>query len=362
MNITWTTPPCPYYGKCGGCQLQHLPTPEYEAHKIAVAQQALDHFQITTPLEPLTRLNPGDRRRVSFKVYKNEIGFYAQGSHRLVPIKACLLLTPALNQLLEKFTSLLKTAPGFPPKFSVTALEAANGIDLLLEDVDLKQLGFEALQAFSQLPVLRLRTKFKNRIEIIFEKEKPFLIYGGHKVPISAGDFCQVSEKTDRLFEDIVTACAPDSIRGHCHSRAGGNDNIRQADLFAGRGTLALPLLKQGQVDAFEMEEGAVETLSTFPVNALKRQLFKDPLSAEECSHYNRIVINPPREGAIHQVRQLAQSTCRTVLYISCNPKTFARDAHTLIKGGYHLEKILPFDQFIWSNHLELIGMFEKNE
>jgi 23S rRNA (uracil1939-C5)-methyltransferase len=71
-------------------------------------------------------------------------------------------------------------------------------------------------------------------------------------------------------------------------------------------------------------------------------------------------VIDPPRAGADSQVKQLAESLVPTVIYISCNPETFARDAKTLENGGYSLQAAYPIDQFLWSAHLEVVGVFKK--
>lgn len=369
--FNWNTPPCPFYGTCGGCQLQHLATQEYEQHKLSHVQAKLDQFGITTSMDPLVRLDPGQRRRVSFKVERAKVGFYAAKSHRLVSIDHCLLLTPKLNNLLSLLPQIFKSCPELPTKFTLTALDAANGIDLLLDGVDLLSFGYETQQGLADTladkNIIRVRTKFKSRFELVGEKERPYLIYGDHKVPVSAGDFCQVSDETDKFFATVLDDCSPHLLRGpslpiqqSCSSpRPRGT--LRQADLFCGRGTLSLPMLKTGSVDAYEMEQGAIDTLKAFPINAIKRQLFKNPLTAEECGQYDRIVMNPPRDGAVHQTRELAKSTAQELIYISCNPATFARDASILIKDGYNLNKMIPFDQFIWSNHLELVGIFERS-
>jgi 23S rRNA (uracil1939-C5)-methyltransferase len=72
------------------------------------------------------------------------------------------------------------------------------------------------------------------------------------------------------------------------------------------------------------------------------------------------VVLDPPRAGASSQAGLLAQSPVPVVVYVSCNPQSFARDARNLIEGGYHLESVVPVDQFLWSPHLELVGVFRR--
>jgi len=71
-------------------------------------------------------------------------------------------------------------------------------------------------------------------------------------------------------------------------------------------------------------------------------------------------VFDPPRIGAINQATELANSTIATIVAVSCNPATFARDAARLIAGGLHLERIVPVDQFVWTPHLELAATFRR--
>ncbi len=92
------------------------------------------------------------------------------------------------------------------------------------------------------------------------------------------------------------------------------------------------------------------------------RDLFADPLSAEELSHFDGIVINPPRNGALPQVKAIAESGVRKVVMVSCDPATFKRDAKVLLEAGYALTLAVPIDQFYWSRHLELVAVFERKE
>jgi 23S rRNA (uracil1939-C5)-methyltransferase len=82
---------------------------------------------------------------------------------------------------------------------------------------------------------------------------------------------------------------------------------------------------------------------------------------AAELARVEAVVIDPPRAGAAEQHRELARSNMARVAGVSCNPASFARDARILIDAGFTLTRVLPVDQFLWSPHVELVGVFERN-
>ena len=81
---------------------------------------------------------------------------------------------------------------------------------------------------------------------------------------------------------------------------------------------------------------------------------------AEDMKGFDAIVFDPPRAGAPEQAAELARSAVSRVIGVSCNPATFGRDARVLIDAGFRLERLLPVDQFLWSPHIELVGVFER--
>ena len=92
----------------------------------------------------------------------------------------------------------------------------------------------------------------------------------------------------------------------------------------------------------------------------MARDLFRSPLMAAELKRFDAVVFDPPRQGAQAQARELARSKIATVVAVSCNPTTFARDARILIDGGYRLTRVTPVDQFLYSAHVELVARFER--
>ena len=141
-------------------------------------------------------------------------------------------------------------------------------------------------------------------------------------------------------------------------------DAPRLADLFAGVGALSLG--RPGKVALFESDKPAVAAAEAAArrlggrVTVERRDLFRNPLTAAELDGFDAVLLDPPRAGAAAQSAELARSKVPRVVYASCDPGSFARDARTLQDGGYRLEKLLPIDQFLWSAHVELIALFAR--
>jgi 23S rRNA (uracil1939-C5)-methyltransferase len=130
-------------------------------------------------------------------------------------------------------------------------------------------------------------------------------------------------------------------------------------DLFAGLGTFALAL--PGEVTAAEAARDAVLALmAKRRVAAVHRDLYRRPFTSAELEAHDAIVLDPPRSGALEQVKQMAGTAVPRIAYVSCNPATFARDAELLVSGGYRLDWVRPVGQFRWSTHVELAGAFSR--
>jgi 23S rRNA (uracil1939-C5)-methyltransferase len=90
------------------------------------------------------------------------------------------------------------------------------------------------------------------------------------------------------------------------------------------------------------------------------RDLNRRPLLADELDTFDAVVFDPPRDGAATQAAEIARSKVRKVVGVSCNPATFARDARILVDAGLKLVRVTPIDQFLWSTHLEAVGVFQR--
>jgi 23S rRNA (uracil1939-C5)-methyltransferase len=141
----------------------------------------------------------------------------------------------------------------------------------------------------------------------------------------------------------------------------------RVVDLFCGVGTFALRFAETAQTLAIDDDADAIAALKQAagatglkPVDARTRDLFRSPLTAGEIVPCKVVVLDPPRQGAEAQARELVLSGATRIVYVSCNPATFARDAQILVSGGFKLDRVSPIDQFRYSAHVELVGIFNR--
>ena len=131
------------------------------------------------------------------------------------------------------------------------------------------------------------------------------------------------------------------------------------ADLFAGLGAFALATRAAYAAEA--SRDVAAALRSAAPAMTVEhRDLYRRPLDRTELQAFDAVVLDPPRAGAAQQVAELATSAVARIAYVSCNPSTFARDAKTLVDGGYGLSRVRPVGQFRWSTHVELAACFAR--
>ncbi len=360
---TRVTPPCPHFMDCGGCTLQHLGDDAYGAFKKAIVEKALAHRGLgDVAVADLVTFGQHVRRRATFSAVNRKngavLGYHERATHRIVDIESCLLIVPEIDALITPLRALLANilSVGAKARASMTASE--SGIDLLIEaEMPLNLKVREALAAFAnENGIARLSWSDGRNTELIAMVNEPVIILGGVPVTLPVGAFIQASSESEEALVGFAVA----GIMGA----------TKVADLFSGCGTFALSLASAGaDVDAFEGDSAMVEMCraasrreaNTRLVHSTVRDLFRDPVSRDELKKYDAVVLDPPRAGARAQVAELVSSSVPTIVMISCNPASFARDARELVNGGYELELVQPFDQFLWSAHTELAATFRKH-
>ncbi|MCH7796215.1 MAG: hypothetical protein IH900_13905, partial [Proteobacteria bacterium] len=128
------------------------------------------------------------------------------------------------------------------------------------------------------------------------------------------------------------------------------------------------PLAGRARVHAVERDEAAMAALWSGArkadlagrITVETRDLARAPVTAEELAGGDCVVFDPPRAGAREQAAEIARSSVPAAIAVSCNPNTFARDARTLVDGGFTLVEVSPIDQFPWTGHLELVASFRR--
>jgi len=345
-------PECKYFERCGGCMLQHMDRETYNDYKLGLIKKFLPS---TTKINPLITIPKGNRRRINLQALKKDdrllLGLHRFHSHQIIDIDSCPAVMSPLSDIFIPLKEVLIELLEHKQKAEIFLTHATNGVDMLLETKSFEVTPEQerALIDFAQSNnIIRLQFSSPKKDQIIFEREKPYILLGDKKVATDAKCFMQASFASDKILADLVEQYLP-------------HEKGALVDLFCGRGTFSLPLSKRFNVDGFESDSGAIEALkdaSDGAVTLYKRDLFKNPLSKTELLPYRFVVINPPRAGALEQIKTLARSKCEKIIYISCNPESFARDATILEKGGYKLQEATPIDQFYWSSHLEVVGVF----
>lgn len=351
------TAPCRHFGLCGGCALQHLDVTAYRALKTRQVTGALDRAGIICEVEPETIFIPhATRRRANFAAIAGKngtvIGFHERKSATIRNVPDCLLITEDVRAVMEGFRPFVAAIAGHGRKIDILIQCADDAREIALTGHIAP--GWEAQQALSDalrvldLSRISIRSRDYEQYEILLEAKGFYKRFDSLVVNLAPGAFLQPSAEGERALSDCV-------IRG-------AGDARRIADLFCGNGTFTGPMLgRDCDVLAVDSAEDAIATLRSAGVQARVRNLFKDPLSAEEMKDRDCVILDPPRAGAQMQVEQIAWSVVPRAVYVSCNPQSFASDAAILIReGGFKLSALTIVDQFIWSPHTEVVGVFER--
>jgi 23S rRNA (uracil1939-C5)-methyltransferase len=352
-------PICRHFGKCGGCQLQHVA-------EVALADFVRDRVAgalagqevACGEVRPALLSPPQSRRRAALTAFKSgrqvALGFNAAQSNQIVDMRECPLLIPELFALIGPIRALLGTiAPQRRPvKVKLQMLD--QGAEVVLEGVRAEGLDAAmALQDFAGAHSLaRLAIDQGDGLETIWQPEPPTVRFGDIAVEVPPFAFLQATAAGQAALVDAA--------------REAIGDAPAVADLFAGAGTFALSVQAGRKVYAAEGARDAILALTGAANRARAlvatehRDLFRRPLVPAELDRFGAVILDPPRAGAEEQVKQLAASAVPAIAYVSCNPASFARDAKLLVAGGYRLDWVQAVGQFRWSTHVELAGRLSR--
>jgi 23S rRNA (uracil1939-C5)-methyltransferase len=351
--------PCPLFGRCGGCSLQHVSPPALTEWKRERLVTALTRVEFDSRLiAPLVSIPPGTRRRAAFAFTRLArglvIGFNERASHHIIEIDPCLILVPQLLALLDPLRVILGEILQTGATGDAIATLTDSGIDLVIQaDTDLDLFARETLASFADAQDLaRLSWQRGEMIEPVAHRRPAQVTMGGVSVDIPPGSFLQPSREGEAALVSLILEHLP--------------EKGAMLDLYAGSGSFTFPLAKGRAVTAVEGDAAAIGALGAaarrvgLPVTALHRDLARQPLLAHELKPFAGLVFDPPRAGAAAQAEQIAKGGPPVVVAVSCNPATLARDAALLADGGYKLVTATPVDQFPWSAHLEAVAVFKR--
>lgn len=348
-------PACPYFGACGGCALQHMERSAYLAWKREQVAAALKARGLAPEIEEVRPVLLGSRRRATLALGRGKdgavLGYRRARSHDLIDVSVCPVLIPRISNSLTRLKQALAPLLGGKREARVTLTETESGLDILLEGIRPRP---ASLAAFAGLAGTLGVARLSAGEESIALGGTPEVDLSGVNVKLPPGAFLQASREAEADLVKLVLE--------------GMEGAKRIADLFAGLGTFTFALARTSAVDAYEAEEAALAALAEAarrtpklkPVRTLDRDLFRSPLSAKELDPYDAVVFDPPRAGAAAQAEALAKSRVPTVVAVSCNPGTLARDLHILVEGGYRITRVVPVDQFLFSPHIEVVARLER--
>ncbi|WP_269716415.1 class I SAM-dependent RNA methyltransferase [Caulobacter sp. NIBR2454] len=355
------SPPCVHFGECGGCALQHWDNAPYLEWKREQVRIQLGRERIETEILPTFASPPASRRRLALHARKGKggarIGFKARRSWDLVEIGECPISDP---RLVAAFPALRKLAAPFlehpksAPTLHVTL--TATGLDIDVTGVERKSGGLSADARLRAAEAAQEGNFARVTMagEAIYGIRQAVVRLGPATVALPSGAFLQAVPAAEKAMIDF----AVESSQGAS----------RIADLYCGVGTFTFRLAEIGAVHAADVTEGAIRALNAAigtapglkPIKAEARDLARRPVLSTELAKTDVVVIDPPRAGALEQTAEIAKSKVARVVSVSCNPATFARDARALVDAGFTLEKVMPVDQFLWSPHIELVGVFSR--
>ncbi len=349
-------PICPLFGSCGGCVTQHVGPVLYAEWKRNIVVQALERARIMTDVLPLVDGHGAGRRRVTLHGRRREgdavAGFMRAKSHDLIEVTACPILSPSLARAPGVALALTRALAASAKPLTILITATTGGLDVDVRGngppSDKQRLGLTQLA--NQLDLARLSIHG----DTIVAHREAMQVMGKAKVNVPPGGFLQPTVEG----EDTLARLSVEAVAGA----------RRVADLFAGSGPFALRLAEQAEVHAVESEATSLAALdkAARAVPGLRRitieprDLFRRPLLDMELKAFDAVVLDPPRAGAEAQAAQLAKSVVPVIAYVSCDVGSFVRDAATLLQGGYKLERVTPVDQFRYSAHVELVGVFTK--
>lgn len=349
-------PPCGHFKSCGGCSLQHASDLFVADWKREIVEKALFAQGLETKADEIITSPAQSRRRAVFSARRTKggalIGFHAPGSEAITAIPDCRLLHPDIIAAFPILREIVERAGSRKGAMKIAVNLSRAGLDVMVSGG--KTLDAELEMKLARFAQERGVARLSWGGEVIALLAPPVQKFGPALVVPPPGAFLQATEQGEAALQREVAA-----------GLAGAS---RVADLFAGCGTFTFPLTEFCEVHAVEGDEEMLSSLDRGwrNTNGLKRvttearDLFRRPLLSSEIEGFDAVVIDPPRAGAEAQMREIAASSLKRVVAVSCNPVSFARDARILAEAGFSLVRLVVVDQFRWSTHVELVAQFTR--
>lgn len=357
-------PICGVYGKCGGCQLQHLPAEDYTAWKIQYVKTALSRHGFDLELRPLRQMQIASRRRATLALVMTQdgpvLGYNEAYADRIVGMDGCPLLVEPLAKLWAPLRELAKVILPTPSRADI-AMTAANEDALeivIISDAELDLEKRETLAQFAEThDIARLAwQRSRQSPEPISARRDVVLNFGDVQIALPIGGFLQPSRVGQETLQELVSD--------------GVGDARRVADLYCGVGTFTFHFARMGKhVLAVDDHADQIVALNRAAgrhdlggrIETKVRDLKESPIFSTDLVGLDAVIFDPPRAGARGQAEYLADSVVPKIIAVSCNPATLARDLRILVDGGYTIDHITPVDQFPMTYHVEAVAVLSRS-
>ncbi len=378
-SSTRTEPLCQYYQTCGGCAFQHVTATDQIQVKQKLLLKQLKHFGLVTPeivLAPLQGAPYQYRRRARLGVHYNvksqkiELGYKVKSSHIIAPILNCEVLTPKLSQLIPPLQALIERLVANRSITELIISMGDNDIAVVIQHVKTFQAEDQnLLEDFAREKDLFLYLQLKNDhseqghypADLLWgPRQSEHLSYSLPKFDLKLLfhplDFIQVnSEMNQAMISHVMVLLNPTS-----------DDLV--LDLYCGLGNFSLPLAKKaGHVIAIEGSSTLVEKgYENAKLNGIQNiDFFNSNLNKPIMNQiwaqkkYDKILLDPPRAGALELMKTIPNFEAKSIVYVSCDPATLARDIGILTKKGYKLTSVGILDMFPQTAHIESIAYLQ---
>ena len=302
-------------------------------------------------------IKKSSRRKVTFQIdIKNNLGFFAEKSHNLLEVSDDESCEEKISEQISLFRNFLKTQEqNLFTQLTITSFD--NGLDLIFRAK--RKLNFtqeQNLIKFGQKNNFNISLLINKDFTPLFVSKPNQIFYPDFKINLSSNIFIQATKEG---LESIIKI-----IRQNLSDK-----KLKIIDFYAGFGAYSFAihdLVKS--VLALEGDEKMANLISKnsrelnlgHKITSKTQDLFSDPMWSRELNNFEIAIINPPRNGAGTQIKQIAKSNLQKVIYVSCNPKSFLRDAKILIEKGFKVKNLHAIDQFYNTRHLELVATFTK--
>ena len=369
-------PFCPVFDVCGGCQLQHIKPDAALVQRDRALKVMMERHLAMKPhvwQAPLAGPRPQYRRKARLAIDARnpnqiKLGFREANSNNVINVETCPILVDPLSKLIGPLRDVLAGFESARHIGHISLIAGDNTSHLVIKHT--KALEAELIDAVSELVstsssvgVCGIELKLENKQGQIRSvgrgTDMVMNTVNGCSISPSANDFIQINKVVnEKMVNQAIGWLNP-------------KPNERIADWFSGLGNFTLPIAKLGA--KVQAVEGVAEMVRRAKDNAQQQGIenvewlhldLADKINVEASLQqgFDKVLLDPSREGALTVCHALVKALPKTIVYVSCNPSTFSRDAKVLIDGGYEMEKAGVAEMFPFTHHMEMMALFTRKQ